>query len=352
MRPSTRLTDDHALSGFRTNYNTTDFSHVLPEELEETLKSAAAISMGTEISDTDLAHIHLLADQVISITQYRTELYEYLRNRMAAIAPNLTALVGELVGARLIAHAGSLVSLAKQPASTVQILGAEKALFRALKTKHDTPKYGLIFHASLVGQAPQKLKGKMARMVATKAALSIRLDALADADTKSGTEAATIGIENRAKLESRLRQLEAGIGHQSLRSLAKASGGDKQKRYEPKGNGAAYSAGADAVSLVPTGVEAGKGADEGVVKMAVEETEEERKKREKKEKKERRKSEKGADGAEDADAKAERKRLKKLAKEAAGADGETPSKKSKRSRDDGEEASPEKKKKKSKKSDE
>ena len=65
---------------------------------------------------------------------------------MNAIAPNLTALVGELVGARLISHAGSLLSLAKHPASTVQILGAEKALFRALKTKHDTPKYGLIYH--------------------------------------------------------------------------------------------------------------------------------------------------------------------------------------------------------------
>jgi RNA processing factor Prp31 len=65
---------------------------------------------------------------------------------MAAIAPNLTALVGDLVGARLISHAGSLLNLAKHPASTVQILGAEKALFRALKTKHDTPKYGLIYH--------------------------------------------------------------------------------------------------------------------------------------------------------------------------------------------------------------
>ena len=72
---------------------------------------------------------------------------------MKAIAPNLTELVGELVGARLIAHAGSLLKLAKSPSSTIQILGAEKALFRALKTKHDTPKYGLIYHASLVGQA-------------------------------------------------------------------------------------------------------------------------------------------------------------------------------------------------------
>ena len=80
---------------------------------------------------------------------------------MQAIAPNLTCLVGELVGARLIAHAGSLMNLAKQPASTVQILGAEKALFRALKTKHDTPKYGLIYHASLMGQVGAKNKGKV-----------------------------------------------------------------------------------------------------------------------------------------------------------------------------------------------
>lgn len=82
-----------------------------------------------------------------------------IKNRMAAIAPNLTVLVGELVGARLIAHAGSLLNLAKHPASTVQILGAEKALFRALKTKQDTPKYGLIYHASMVGQATPKNKG-------------------------------------------------------------------------------------------------------------------------------------------------------------------------------------------------
>lgn len=70
---------------------------------------------------------------------------------MQTIAPNLCAMVGELVGARLISHAGSLVSLAKYPASTVQILGAEKALFKAIKTKKNTPKYGLIYQASIVG---------------------------------------------------------------------------------------------------------------------------------------------------------------------------------------------------------
>ena len=219
-----------------------------PEEIEETLKAAAEISMGTEISETDLEHIWSLCDQVISITQYRTQLYQYLQNRMAAIAPNLTALVGDLVGARLISHAGSLMNLAKHPASTVQILGAEKALFRALKTKHDTPKYGLIYHSSLVGQAPQKLKGKMARMVATKAALSIRLDALADADTKSDEGAPTVGIEARAKLESRLRALEMQSGLSGMRSARTAAGdqGHKQKPFQMEAAGRSYNAAADA----------------------------------------------------------------------------------------------------------
>lgn len=73
-----------------------------------------------------------------------------------------TPLYVDLVDACFV---GSLLNLAKHPSSTVQILGAEKALFRALKTKHDTPKYGLIYHASLVGQANQKLKGKVGSML-------------------------------------------------------------------------------------------------------------------------------------------------------------------------------------------
>ncbi len=119
-----------------------------------------------------------------------------------AVAPNLTILVGELVGARLISHAGSLLNLAKHPSSTIQILGAEKALFRAMKTKHDTPKYGLIYHASLVGQTSAKLKGKVSRMLAAKAALAIRVDALGEETD------ATLGIEQRADLEKKFSILE------------------------------------------------------------------------------------------------------------------------------------------------
>lgn len=195
------------LCGFRNKFRDSDMSNIFEDEtIESSLKEAAEVSMGTEISELDIENIQALAEQVLSMTEYRVQLFEYLKNRMNAIAPNLTILVGELVGARLISHAGSLMNLAKQPASTVQILGAEKALFRALKTKHDTPKYGLIYHASLIGQAAPKHKGKISRVLAAKTALATRVDALSD-ETAEQVDT-TIGFEGRAKVEARLRQLE------------------------------------------------------------------------------------------------------------------------------------------------
>merc|ERR1711881_335974 len=191
------------LMGLRKNAKTTDFEKVLTEEIEASLKESAELSMGCEISEQDLLTVFHLADRVIELSEYRSKLYEYLKNRMEAIAPNLTMLVGELVGARLIAHAGNLVNLAKHPASTIQVLGAEKALFRALKTKKDTPKYGLIYHASLVGQSSAKNKGKMSRMLAAKAALALRYDAFGDADDST----MEVGINSRAKLEVRWRRV-------------------------------------------------------------------------------------------------------------------------------------------------
>ncbi|XP_076247864.1 nop5 ribonucleoprotein [Calliopsis andreniformis] len=193
--------------GTRENTVNSDLSDILPEDVEEKVKEAAEISMGTEISEDDIINIQHLCDQVIEIFQYRAQLYDYLKARMMAMAPNLTVLVGELVGARLISHAGSLINLAKHPASTVQILGAEKALFRALKTKKDTPKYGLIYHAQLVGQASTKNKGKMSRMLAAKASLATRVDALGEDGNFD------LGAEHKAKLEARLRVLEEGNLH-------------------------------------------------------------------------------------------------------------------------------------------
>lgn len=258
--------------GIRVNAAETDMSEILPEEIEERVKTAAEVSMGTEITPVDLINIKCLAEQIVEFAAYREQLSNYLSSRMKAIAPNLTQLVGELVGARLIAHSGSLISLAKSPASTIQILGAEKALFRALKTKHDTPKYGLLYHASLVGQASGKNKGKIARVLAAKAAVSLRYDALAEDRDDSGD----IGLESRAKVESRLSQLEG----RDLRTTPKVVREHKKTEIT---EARAYNADADTVSS------AAAPADSDDESEDEEETKEEKKsKKDKKDKKRKR----------------------------------------------------------------
>lgn len=111
---------------------------------------AGRASMGTDISPIDLTNVINFAERVINLFAYRKSLQTYLNEKMNLVAPNLASLIGDTVGARLISHAGSLTNLSKYPASTVQILGAEKALFRALKTKGNTPKYGLIYNVSIL----------------------------------------------------------------------------------------------------------------------------------------------------------------------------------------------------------
>merc|ERR1712004_749687 len=244
---------------------------------------------------------------VLEIQEYRGQLYEYLKNRMIAIAPNLTVVVGELIGARLISHAGSLLNLSKHPASTVQILGAEKALFKALKTKHDTPKYGLIYHAQLVGQSGTKLKGKVSRMLAAKASLACRVDALGE---ETNTD---LGIEHRAKVESRIRQLEGG---EVTKISATAKQSAKFDKYESKSEVLEYKAAAD-VTLK-------RKADEdeeekpGVKRIKVDDVEAEGSKKKKK-KKDKQKEEEAEAPAEEVTevASPEKKKKKKKDKETA-----------------------------------
>ncbi|XDT04961.1 Hypothetical protein J6897_02775 [Nakaseomyces glabratus] len=268
--------------GVRSKAAETDMSEILPEEIEERVKAAAEVSMGTEITDVDLINIRALADQIVEFAAYREQLSNYLSSRMKAIAPNLTQLVGELVGARLIAHAGSLISLAKSPASTIQILGAEKALFRALKTKHDTPKYGLLYHASLVGQASGRNKGKIARVLAAKAAVALRYDALAEDRDDSGD----IGLEVRAKVENRLSQIEG----RDLRTTPKVV---REAKKVEMTEARAYNADADTAAAADSDDEdeeteekADKKRKRDTEEEEEEETEAKKSKKEKKEKKE------------------------------------------------------------------
>ena len=162
-------------------------------------------SMGQDISPIDLINIQAFAQRVIDLAEYRQKLHEYLLSRMHTVAPNLSALIGETVGARLIQHAGSLTNLAKYPASTVQILGAEKALFRALKTKGNTPKYGLIFHSSFIGRAKARNKGRISRYLANKCSIASRIDAFSEATSS------VFGEAMKGQVEERLRFYEEGV---------------------------------------------------------------------------------------------------------------------------------------------
>jgi len=170
---------------------------------EEVLE-AARTSMGTEISELDLMNVSNFAKRVISLDEYRRQLHAYLSKKMGAVAPNLAALIGDQVGARLIAHAGSLTNLAKYPASTVQILGAEKALFRALKTRGNTPKYGLIFHSSFIGRAGTRDKGRISRFLANKCSIASRIDSFSEQRTNK------FGEKMKDQVEERLEFYETG----------------------------------------------------------------------------------------------------------------------------------------------
>ena len=132
--------------------------------------------MGNDLTEVDEASLKSFSQYVVEHYDYKRNLQGYLKEKMEIVSPNLTALLGETVGAKLVNASASLSNLAKLPASTIQIMGAEKALFRALKKKGSTPKYGLLFNSSFISRAGIKDKGKISRFLANKCALAARLD--------------------------------------------------------------------------------------------------------------------------------------------------------------------------------
>ncbi|CCL99748.1 uncharacterized protein FIBRA_01770 [Fibroporia radiculosa] len=186
-----------------------DLAAILDDDmtLAQNVLDAARGSMGSTLSEIDMLNINAFAIRVVSLAEYRKSLMSYLSEKMNVVAPSLTALLGERIGARLISHAGSLTNLSKYPASTVQILGAEKALFRALKTKGKTPKacmYGLIYHSSFIGRAGPKYKGRISRFLANKCSIASRIDCYSDKPSPMFGEAL------RQQVEERLNFFETG----------------------------------------------------------------------------------------------------------------------------------------------
>ncbi|XP_028788150.1 nucleolar protein 56-like [Neltuma alba] len=286
------------------------------EDKAKEIVEAAKASMGQDLSPVDLINVQQFAQRVMDLSEYRRKLYDYLVTKMNDIAPNLASLIGEVVGARLISHAGSLTNLAKCPSSTLQILGAEKALFRALKTRGNTPKYGLIFHSSFIGRASAKNKGRMARYLANKCSIASRIDCFSERGSTA------FGEKLREQVEERLDFYDKGVAPRKNLDVMKAAIESAQNKDT------------EIATEVPTEVSAKKGkkkpkaaAADGVEEMAVDKSNgftngdalEDHKSEKKKKKKEKRKLDvdtemrdvAGQDDANNAEANGEVKKKKK-----------------------------------------
>jgi len=148
----------------------------VPEKKIELIQQAISKSQGGDLTVESSESLKILASEVLKLSELRTNLSSTIENLMEILAPNLKNILTAIIGARLIAKAGSLLRLAQMPSSTIQIIGAEKALFRALKTGTRPPKHGLIFQHPSVNSAPKWQRGKIARALSSKIAIAVRID--------------------------------------------------------------------------------------------------------------------------------------------------------------------------------
>jgi len=171
----------------------------MPKNTSKKIAKTARRSMGSRLIDEDIKQIQLLSKQTLQLYSLRQNLQDFANATVEAVAPNIQSLVGSTLAGRLIALAGGLINLAKMPASTIQVLGAEKALFRALRTGARPPKHGIIFQDTLVHEAKKWQRGKMSRALAGKLAIAARADAFSTR---------YIGDSLKADLEKRVDEIK------------------------------------------------------------------------------------------------------------------------------------------------
>jgi nucleolar protein 56 len=171
----------------------------MPKTRAQQIAEVGEKSMGADLEENDLIQIQSLCKSTLQLYNARQSLEDYMDSLMDEAAPNVKAIVGSLLGARLIALTGGLGNLAKMPASTIQVLGAEKALFRSLKAGTRPPKHGIIFQHSMIHEAKRWQRGKIARALAGKLAIAARIDAYSGKYT---------GDELKADLERRIKEIQ------------------------------------------------------------------------------------------------------------------------------------------------
>jgi nucleolar protein 56 len=172
------------------------------EKKVEAIIAARDRSKGGSISEGDLGRVRSLAALAVQLSTMRGGLNDYVESQMKKVAPNVAEVAGATIGARLMAKAGGLDRMAVLPASTIQILGAEKALFRALRTGAKPPKHGILFQHAAVHTAPKWQRGKIARTLANKIAIAARVDCYRgseDGSIKAGLDKRLESIKERYK---------------------------------------------------------------------------------------------------------------------------------------------------------
>ena len=158
----------------------------IPQDKATQISASAEKSSGAEMTGTDLEWLRQVCGTVLELYGLREAAEKYTDKIMGEVAPNMTAVLGAVLSAKLISMAGGLENIAKMPSSTLQVLGAEKALFRTLKTGARPPKHGVIFQYAPIHQSPKWLRGKIARAVAGKLAIAARMDAYGGGDKGQG----------------------------------------------------------------------------------------------------------------------------------------------------------------------
>ena len=154
----------------------------IPQDKATQISASAEKSSGAEMSGSDLEWLREVCGTVLELYSLREAAEKYTDKIMGEVAPNMTSVLGAVLSAKLISMAGGLENVAKMPSSTLQVLGAEKALFRTLKTGARPPKHGIIFQYAAIHQSPKWLRGKIARAVAGKLAIAARMDVYGGGD--------------------------------------------------------------------------------------------------------------------------------------------------------------------------
>ncbi len=165
---------------------------------DEKLKASAKKSAGMDFSKQDIDPVKKYAKEIDNVFALREEMVAYLEEVASKIIPNMSAVAGPLLACRLLQLAGGIEKVARMPSSTLQLIGAEKALFRHMKGQGKSPKYGIIYQHPLIQQAPNDKRGKVARIIAAKLTLASRIDAYSEKNK---------GAEYRKELEEEVGKL-------------------------------------------------------------------------------------------------------------------------------------------------